>query len=275
MVQRSERFPQPGINNMTSELKPEYTIRDCTSFDDFAACIKLQRSVWQFSDLDITPMRSFVITKHSGGQTVGAFDKSGKLLGFAHMLPAFDEQLRPYFYSHMLAVEPEFRNAGLGVALKLAQRRRALERGVPLIIWTFDPLQSRNAYLNIVKLGGVVRSYRPNYYGNVSTSALHQGLDTDRLFIEWWVGSSRVQQADEQGKLMNTTAAEAAIEVPLDIEAIKSRNLEEARAWQLKIRAEFQRLLDEGLYCAGFERGTQTEPSRYLFYKDSREEIAY
>lgn len=260
---------------MTSERNPEYTIRDCTSFADFAACIALQRDVWQFSDLDITPMRSFVITKHSGGQTVGAFEQSGKLLGFAHMLPAFDEQLRPYFYSHMLAVEPEFRNAGLGMKLKLAQRRRALERGVPLIIWTFDPLQSRNAYLNIVKLGGVIRSYRTNYYGNVSTSALHQGLDTDRLFIEWWVGSGRVQSVVEQGKLINTTAPESTIEIPFDIEAIKAHNLEEARQWQLKIRSAFQQLLDEGLYCAGFERGKSGEPSKYLFYKDTRAEVTY
>lgn len=259
---------------MTSDRSPHYTVRDCTSFDDFAACIALQREVWQFSDLDITPLRSFVITKQSGGGTHGAFNESGRLLGFSHMLPAFDQRLRPYFYSHMLAVTPDTRNAGIGVQLKLAQRRTALARGVPLIGWTFDPLLSRNAYLNIVKLGGVVRHYHVNYYGNFSTSALHRGLDTDRLFVQWWVNSERVQNVVEQGTLKRVAEPEAVVEVPFDIEAIKARDLDEARNWQLKIRAAFQQHLAAGLYCAGFERGQQGEPSHYLFFKDLGEEIA-
>lgn len=258
---------------MTSDPTPNYTIRDCTSFDDYAACIALQRDVWQFSDLDVTPMRSFVITRQSGGCTIGAFDDAGRLLGFAHMLPAFNDELRAYFYSHMLAVDPQVRNAGIGVALKLAQRRRALERGVPLIVWTFDPLQSRNAHLNIVKLGGVVRTYYPNYYGNASTSALHRGLDTDRLFVEWWVNSPRVRQAAAQGKATHAGAPVAVVEIPLDIEEIKARDVEEARCLQSEVRAAFQRYLADGLYCAGFERGRRGEPSRYLFFKDTQEEV--
>jgi predicted GNAT superfamily acetyltransferase len=260
---------------MTSDLTPEYTVRDCVSFEDFAACIAMQRDVWQFSDLDITPLRSFVITRQSGGLTLGAFDDAaGRLLGFAHMLPAFDRALRPYFYSHMLAVDARLRGAGLGVALKFAQRARALERGVPLIVWTFDPLQSRNAHLNIVKLGGVVRSYYVNYYGNASTSALHRGLDTDRVFVEWWLGSERVRTAAEQGRASVLTAPAATVAVPPDIEEVKARDLEEARRWQAQIRAAFQEHLAAGLYCAGFERGRQGEPSRYLFFKDNGEEVA-
>jgi predicted GNAT superfamily acetyltransferase len=267
---------------MTSDLtpspaptSPDFTVRDCVSLDDFAACVRLQREVWQFSDLDITPVRSFVITRRSGGCTIGAFDGAGRLLGFSHMLPAFDERLRPYFYSHMLAVEPGARNAGVGVALKLAQRRRALERGVPLIVWTFDPLQSRNAHLNLVKLGGVVRTYHVNYYGNASTSALHRGLDTDRLFVEWWVGSTRVKEAVEEGGAKPSSAAVASVEVPFDIEELKARDLEEARRWQVRIRAAFQQHLAAGLYCAGFERGRQNEPGRYLFFADTREEVPH
>lgn len=255
---------------MTSEAKqsanPDYVIRQCETFADFAACLNLQRHVWQFSDLDITPLRSFVITRHSGGMTYGAFNEPGQLLGFAHALPAFDEKLRPYYYSHMLAVEPALQNSGIGVKLKLAQRTHALRTGVPLISWTFDPLQSRNAYLNIVKLGGVVRQYQVNYYGNASTSALHRGLDTDRLFVEWWVGSRRVAEAQDCVRRNDEPAA--VVEVPRDIEPIKSRDMAEAQAWQAQIRAQFQKHLRAGLYCAGFQADPGGGNSRYLFFKD-------
>jgi predicted GNAT superfamily acetyltransferase len=248
----------------------EYSIRECSTFEDFAACIELQRIVWQFDNLDITPLRSFIITKHSGGFTIGAFDKTRRLIGFVHTLPAFDEKLKPYYYSQMLAVEPELQNAGIGVKLKLAQRDNALKTGVSLITWTFDPLQSRNAYLNIVKLGGVVRTYCVNYYGNQSTSTLHRGLDTDRLFIQWWVKSEHV--ASTLAGSRRSDKPEAVVELPRHIEAIKKRDLEEARSWQFRIRSEFQKCLSEGLYCAGFEVEPGGGNSRYLFFKDDRRE---
>ena len=143
--------------NRADTKMPEFTIRECTTLEDYAACIDLQRVVWQFDNLDITPLRSFVSARRNGGFTLGAFDKTGKLSGFAHALAAFDEKLMPYYYSNMLAVEPALQNAGIGIKLKLAQREHALKRGVSLMTWTFDPLQSRNAYLNIGKLAGVVR----------------------------------------------------------------------------------------------------------------------
>jgi predicted GNAT superfamily acetyltransferase len=247
-----------------------YQIRDCLSLEDFTACLNMQREVWQFSDLDVTPLRSFVITRHSGGFTLGAFAKSdGKLLGFAHAQAAFDEQRQPFFYSQMLAVSPQLQNSGIGVELKFSQRRRAVERGIPLMVWTFDPLQSRNAYLNIVKLGAVVRKYQVNYYGNQSTSALHRGLDTDRLLAEWWVNSSRVTAiAEGAGKVETQTHAVASVEVPFEIEQIKARNLDEARDWQVQIRAEFEQHLAAGLYCADFVRGNAEKPSQYLFFPD-------
>lgn len=248
----------------------DYVIRQCETFAEFAACLDLQRVVWQFSDLDITPLRSFVITRHSGGMTYGAFNQAGRLLGFAHALAAFNEKLRPYYYSHMLAVEPALQNSGIGVKLKWAQRDHALRTGVPLIVWTFDPLQSRNAYLNIVKLGGVVRQYKVNYYGNASTSALHRGLDTDRLFVEWWVRSRRVAEARDGVRRSDEPAA--VVEVPRDIEPIKSRDMEEARRWQVQIRAQFQQCLSDGLYCAGFQADPGGGHSRYLFFKDEHQE---
>lgn len=249
---------------MTKELR----IRQCLTFEDYSACIELQRTVWGFEDLDITPLRSFVITRRGGGFTLGAFDATERLVGFAHALPAFDNSNQPYYYSQMLAVLPEVRNEGTGARLKLAQRSYAIERGIPLIAWTFDPLQSRNAYLNLVKLGGLVRTYLPNYYGNTSTSALHRGLDTDRLFVEWWVKSEAVERS-LSGEVRNDQPV-AFVEVPRDVDKIKQSNLAEAREWQLKIRAEFQELLSRGLYCAGFIPGKDGAHSRYLFYQDNK-----
>jgi predicted GNAT superfamily acetyltransferase len=248
----------------------EYTIRVCATLEEFEACLQMQRDVWQFSDLDVTPLRSFVITRRGGGFTLGAFDESNKLIGFAHALAAFDEKLRPYYYSQMLAVEPRLQNSGIGVKLKLAQRDHALKTGVPLMTWTFDPLQSRNAYLNLVKLGGVVRKYQVNYYGNKSSSALHRGLDSDRLFVEWWVRSERV--ADALAGKRRADKPEAVVEVPRDIEAMKRRDMEEARGWQLRVREGFLKWLNEGLYCAGFEADPASDVSRYLFFKDYSQE---
>ena len=250
---------------MTKEL----SIRQCLTFEDYSACIELQRTVWGFDDLDITPLRSFVIARRGGGFTLGAFDETERLVGFAHALPAFDDSNRAYLYSQMLAVLPEARNAGTGAKLKLAQRSHAIDRSIPLIAWTFDPLQSRNAYLNLVKLGGIVRTYLPNYYGNSSTSALHRGLDTDRLFVEWWVKSDAVARS-LAGEVRNDEPV-AVVEVPRDVEGIKASDLAEARQWQLKIRAEFQDLLSRGLCCAGFIPGSDGGNSRYLFFKDNKD----
>jgi predicted GNAT superfamily acetyltransferase len=244
----------------------EYEIRECTSLEDYVACIELQRRIWQYDNLDVTPLRSFVIARRSGGFTLGAFEGTGRLIGFAHALAAFDEKLNPYYYSNMLAIEQELQNAGLGVRLKQAQREQALKRGVSLMAWTFDPLQSRNAYLNLHKLGGIVRKYFMNFYGNTSTSPLHRGLDTDRLWVEWWVGSEQVAGALSGRR--RSERPEAVVEVPRQIDEIKKREFAEAREWQLKIREEFQGCLANGLFCGDFEADAAGGNSRYLFYKD-------
>jgi predicted GNAT superfamily acetyltransferase len=243
-----------------------HSIRDCTSFDDFQACIRMQREVWQFSDLDITPLRSFVIALNSGGFTLGAFDPEGHLLGFCHALAAFDASRQPYYYSQMTAVTHEAQNAGIGLELKLAQLERARERGVPLIVWTFDPLQSRNAYFNLVKLGAVVRSYRINYYGNTSTSVLHRGLDTDRVFAEWWVDSEHTAQVIA-GRLP-VDRPQAVVEIPAEINEVKAHDPAEAQRWQSRVREEFRQHLADGLYCAGFTREPKGLTSKYLFFTD-------
>lgn len=253
---------------MSSEtyIHPEYTIRECNKLDEFAACIELQRTVWKFDEVDLTPMRSYVVSQHSGGFIVGAFDKSDKLLGFAHATPGFDEQDNLFYYSNMAAVLPEFQNSGIGLGLKLAQRNYATKTGIKLITWTFDPLQSRNAHFNINKLGAVIRKYVVNYYGNFSSSALHVGIDTDRLFGDWWVGSKHTY--DTLAGIRKTDTPDAIIEIPRYIDSIKERDINEARDIQLKVRTAFQRYLNEGLFCAGFDTDPKSGNSRYLLFKD-------
>src|SRR5262245_65683642 len=110
-------------------IVPEYTIRRCETLEEFEACVQMQRDIWKYSDLDATPLRSFVVARYSGGFTLGAFDASNKLLGMAHSLAAFDEKLRPYYYSQMLAVEPRLSKAGIGLRLKRGQPDHRIQTG--------------------------------------------------------------------------------------------------------------------------------------------------
>ncbi|HVC90809.1 MAG TPA: GNAT family N-acetyltransferase [Acidobacteriaceae bacterium] len=159
------------------------------SIPDMEACVVLQQSVWQFADLDVIPRRMFVVAGAIGGQVFGAWDGT-KLVGYVVAVPGVRDGFS-YLHSHMLAVSPEYRNRGIGKMLKIAQREDALTRGINLIEWTFDPMETKNAYFNIERLGAVVRRYTPDFYG-LSTSPLHGALPTDRLHAEWWLKSERV-----------------------------------------------------------------------------------
>lgn len=172
------------------DTKPPIAIRKLESIDDLEKCVQLQQSVWQFRDLDVIPRRMFAVARSVGGQIFGAWDAE-TLAGYALAIPGIHDG-KPYLHSHMLAVLPEYRNRGIGIKLKFAQREDALARGIDRIEWTFDPLQSKNAHLNIEKLGAVARRYTPDFYGP-STSPLHGSLPTDRLHAEWWLRSPRVE----------------------------------------------------------------------------------
>src|SRR5580704_12686295 len=166
-------------------------LRKCQGLDELRACVALQKQVWNFSDVELVPLRIFVVAEKIGGQVIGGFD-SRELVGFAFAIPGFRTG-RAYLHSHMLAVLQEYRNAGLGRRLKLFQRDEAMARGFELIEWTFDPLEIKNAYLNIERLGAIARRYHVNQYG-ITSSPLQGGLPTDRLLAEWWLKSKRVER---------------------------------------------------------------------------------
>src|SRR3982751_2160908 len=150
-------------------LESEIEIRECTTIDELSDCVALQREVFALPELEISPVRHFIVTRNAGGFTLGAFH-SGELIGFVLSVPAFLRGDRA-FYSHMTAVRAGSQGYGIGARLKWVQRLRALSEGVKLIKWTFEPTKARNAYFNLEKLGAVVREYQENFYGPDYSSA--------------------------------------------------------------------------------------------------------
>src|ERR1700676_4694713 len=161
---------------------------------------------------------------------------------------------RIYLHSHMLAVRKEHRNSGLGRRLKLLQREDALSRGIELIEWTFDPLEIKNSYLNIEKMGAIARRYNINQYG-ITSSPLQGGLPSDRLIAEWWLKSRRVETLLATGKNL-PMVAESSIEVPAQIYDWKAAPETRGKAQQVqeRNREQFLRAFSRGFAVVGYER---------------------
>ena len=240
-------------------------IRNCKSFEELDACVRLQIETWGYSDGDVIPRRAFIVGRRIGGQVIGAFDlrvsgNADSLIGFAMSLPGVisgeNASPKPYLHSHMLAVKPEYRNDGVGRRLKLFQRLEALSRDIELMEWTFDPLEIKNSFLNIHRLGVIVRSYTPNFYG-VSSSRLQGGLPTDRLHAEWYLNSKRVN-AVLQGQNPHSGVIEETILVPHEVGTWKSSEQDTGRALavQAENRERFQKAFARGLAVTGFRRDT-------------------
>ena len=228
------------------------TIRKCEALEEMQACFGLQKEVWEFSDADLIPVRLFVVANKIGGHVIGAFDGKN-LIGFALAIPG-TRRGHSYLHSQMLAVRQEYRNEGLGRRLKLSQRDDALVRGFELMEWTFDPLEIKNAYLNIEKLGAIARRYNVNQYG-ITTSPLQGGLPTDRLVAEWWMKSRRVEAVLSRGRRPDFESL-GSIAVPAEIYDWKGSASTRPRALevQTKNREQFTNAFAEGLAVLGYER---------------------
>jgi predicted GNAT superfamily acetyltransferase len=227
---------------------------------DFERCVEIQLAVWGYSDGDLIPRRVFIVANSIGGQVIGAFHRD-EMVGFAMALPGYRDG-KPYLHSHMLAVLPEYRNYGLGRRLKLAQRDDALARGFDRMEWTFDPLEIKNAHLNIVRLGAIARRYLRDYYGP-STSPLQGGLPTDRLVAEWWLRSTRVRRTLGEisaGERETQPAATGErVDVPNLIAGWKrnpdQRNL--AESLQTRNRIALESAFARGLAITDYERSPE------------------
>jgi predicted GNAT superfamily acetyltransferase len=286
------------------------TIRPLESIDDFHAAEDLQRLVWPAGDLEIVPLHVLITWAHNGGVVVGAFDE-GRLVGAVFGFLGVEEgpadrpaMTRLKHCSHQLGVLPEYRDHGVGYLLKVAQRDIVFAQGVRLITWTYDPLESRNARLNIARLGAICHTYRRNVYGTM-TDALNAGLASDRFQVDWWITSARVrtrlsgQRAplvldsflSANADLLNPSHVApddglprptpnprapsgtfALIEIPSDFQALKAHDLILARAWRQHTRDLFEQAFAAGYMVADFF-SEMLEGRRRSFYALSVREV--
>jgi predicted GNAT superfamily acetyltransferase len=175
---------------------PHIEVKPLTHSEQFRGAVELQKTIWGFDDVDLLPVRFFIVVTKIGGQAFGAYD-GNKMVAFCIAIPGIKRGTTTYLHSHMLGVLRDYRDYGIGRILKLRQREEALSRGIYLIEWTFDPLELKNAYFNIERLGCIVRRYVRNQYG-ISSSRLQGGLPTDRCTAEWWINTERVRAAIER-----------------------------------------------------------------------------
>jgi predicted GNAT superfamily acetyltransferase len=230
-------------------------IRPLTTHPEFEEAVRLQQEIWGFEEIELLPLRLFVVATKVGGQAFGAFDGK-RMIGFCLAIPGLKAGGKSYLHSHMLGVLPEYRDAHVGRRLKLMQREEALARGIDLVEWTFDPLEIKNAYFNMERLGAIVRRYVLNQYGT-TTSHLHGGLPTDRCIAEWWIGSARAK-AIVAGQRFERNAVEMRIAIPADIAEIRTSDPQRARAIQERASEEFRAGFDRGLAVIGFEKLPET-----------------
>lgn len=291
------------------------SIRSITTHDEMRAVEDVQRAAWNMIERDIVPMHLMVTWVQYGGILLGAFDGDelvGFSLGYPGLLPDGDVRAnwlgtRLQHCSEMLAVRPNLQSQGIGYRLKLEQRRRVLAQGIDLMTWTFDPLLSRNAHLNITRLGGICRTYERNVYGELH--GIYDGLPTDRLEVEWWLRSQPVTdrlERNETGRytapspedwlragaqplnpgttradgfrtpadaVQTPSAGYVMVEVPADLNAMKAADMGLARAWHAQSGDLLENLLNEQHYLAAwFASGFGADGTRRSFYILTTEE---
>lgn len=263
------------------------TIRRAEGLDDYLACVNLQKEVWKYTEIeDLAAQPMLMIADKFGGSVLVALQGT-RYIGFAFAMPVWKTDKRPFWWSHMTAVVAEYRNQEIGLKLKLRQREEALKAGIDRIEWTFDPMQALNAHFNLCKLGVVVDEYEENVYGYTS-SPLHRGLPTDRFVAQWILNSDRVQQrvaatersvilrdldgfsrvnvADEEPNL-TLEGGPFALEIPADLDHLRTTDLERAKRWQAKIRRASLHYFSRGYGVTDFIRLGSPPRAVYILEK--------
>jgi len=239
---------------------PQITIRHCTTVPEYDECVRVEHATWG-PEISV-PNGMFIVAHHTGGQVFAAYDGS-EMIGFTLAVVGVRKfgphsgqtttngNYTPFIHSHLTAVLNNYRNHGIGRRLKLFQREDALNRGFPLVEWTFDPLEIKNGYFNIARLGVVVRRYIPNCYG-ITASPLHSGIPTDRFVPEWWLDSERVHRIVDHRPLPHGKIADR-ISLPRNIGEIKTNDPDEAIRIQADFRARCERAFASGLVITGVD----------------------
>jgi predicted GNAT superfamily acetyltransferase len=277
----------------------EYIIRLLESPEDMAAAEELQRKVWPGSETEVVPTHLLITATHNGGLVLGAFVQN-ELVGFIFGFPGLDmlpDGPHPKHCSHMMGVHPDWRDSGLGFALKRAQWQMVRHQGLDHITWTYDPLLSRNAYLNIAKLGAVCNTYRISEYGDLR-DGLNAGLPTDRFQVDWWLNTRRVELRlghRSRGPLNLDQFAKADLqplytlhfgtdglprppehfspfnnslllaEIPSDFTALKTADFALARDWRFFTREVFETTFAEGYFITDFIYDKSSGSPRSLY----------
>jgi predicted GNAT superfamily acetyltransferase len=266
------------LRDMTSgvQIEPATDPGSCRAIED------VQREVWGLPERGIVPAEQIRAIVHNGGMLLIA--RAGdELVGFCYAFVGAEDD-RPIWCSHMLAVRPAWRSRGIGQALKLAQRRLARERGIDKITWTFDPLQTRNAYLNLHRLGARARRYFVNHYGEMDDD-INRGMPTDRLLAEWSVhgkpppstaGRQWLLTADTSGDLPRPgdvpdkiPHAGGLVAVPSDIEPLRSKDPHLLAQWRMALRSAFREAFAAGLVAVDLERDAGDGVSAYVLGRTS------
>ncbi len=258
-------------------MEMEITIRPVATLDEYRACEDLQRRVWAMpDDLDVVPLHLLLTAQKNGGLLLGAF-AGAEMIGFVFGFPGLTPEGKVKHCSHMMGIAPGHQSKGLGYRLKLAQRAFVLEQGLDLITWTYDPLESRNAYLNIHKLGAVCRTYRRDLYGPMS-DGLNAGLPSDRFQVEWWIAEGHVERrlAGEAApwpeetvpaltahrtaaglpapdvRTLDASSPAVQVEIPAEYQAIKAADPALAMEWRLTTRQVFEHYFAAGYRVVDF-----------------------
>jgi predicted GNAT superfamily acetyltransferase len=250
-----------------SPARPRVEVRLARSHAEFAACEALSRDIWGAAERNVVPRELLLTLQLNGGLVHGAFLPDGRLVGFCFGFAGLrDGRLR--LCSHQLGVISELRGAGIGIALKQAQRKDALRLGYPLVSWTFDPLEARNAYINLHRLGCIARLYDRNHYGEMEDE-LNRGLPSDRFEAEWWLDQPKPATPTGEAVVMlrvagdsepireavdPALAAAVLIAVPQDFQAIRKRSPELALRWRLESRTALEAALATGMIAIDFLR---------------------
>jgi predicted GNAT superfamily acetyltransferase len=282
-------------------MKSLWTIKIIENMNEMHQAVEIQRLVWLESETDIIPAHLMNSAVHSGGLLIGAYVDQ-EMVGFVFGFPGFystPDGPRLKHYSSILGIRPEWQGQGIGFALKRAQWQMVRHQGIDRITWTFDPLLSRNAWLNITRLGAVCDTYLRDFYGKMN-DVLNQGLPSDRFNVDWWVNSHRVNRRLSRRRrnhldLVHFLSGGAPIinpaemdinvlphpvekveiplgkdlpillvEIPANFLSLKGADISLALAWRLHSRAIFEDLFKAGYLVTDFVRSTNL-PSRSYY----------
>jgi predicted GNAT superfamily acetyltransferase len=255
------------IEQAAGRSAPDVEVRLVRTHEEFAACESLSRDVWGVEERNIVPRELLLTMQLNGGPVHGAFLPNGRMVGFCFAFAGL-RQGKFRLCSHQLGVLPSYRGTGVGIALKLAQKQEAKALGYELISWTFDPLEARNAYINLHRLGCIARLYDRDHYG-VMEDDLNRGLPSDRFEAEWWIKAEKPLHEGDGGPEILTVgpdrrpqlhldrlkgSPQALVQIPSDFQGIKRQSMALAREWRLQSRAAIEAALGAGLMAVDFQR---------------------